>query len=987
MHSNPSLAPGSRVIIRDEEWLIRRVDPSTDGGWLLTCDGISDLVRSQQALFLTALEDKIEVLDPAATGLVPDTSPSYNAALLYLESQRRRTLANDDRIHLGHRGVMNLVPYQLDPALQALRQPRARILIADAVGLGKTLEAGVLATELIQRGRGKRILVVTQKAMLTQFQKEWWSRFSIPLVRLDSVGLARVRNRIPANHNPFNHFDRSIISIDTLKSNLEYRNYLENAWWDMIVIDECHNVAARAGESGVSRRARLARLLATRSDTLILLSATPHDGSARSFASLMSLLDPTAISDPDDYTPDDFKSKGLVVRRFKKDIRDQVSADFQERVTTCLRQNASAAEEAAYRALLAIAFTQGGQHRAGKQQELQRVGLQKALFSSPAAALESTTKRIDLLQGKPSPTADEAHEVQGLQELARALRVLTSDDSAALFSKYQRLLEHLHSAEFCWQKHDATDRLVIFSERIETLRWLHKHLGDDLKLKANQIDVLHGGMTDTEQQDMVERFGRQDDPLRVMLCSDVASEGLNLHYFCHRLVHFDLPWSLMVFQQRNGRVDRYGQKRQPHIVYLFTEAQTEKIRGDLRILQILEKKDEQANLNLGDPSAFLNVFDPDKEAEKVADFMASGQTPEQVETTLDATAASDEDNEADWMMKLFGAGATESADEARAAAGQADTGNSLTRITEPASLFEGDYHYAKTALKQINQPKMLCQWEPNDTEQIIALTAPPDLQDRLRQLPREAQAANDHYALCADPLRMAAAIETARQAKAEDATWPELHYLWPQHPVLEWLGDRVLTHFGRHRAPVLQVSKLRPGEQAFILMSLVPNRKGQPLLVEWQVACRTGTTRKFELEPFDAFIQRTGLKAGGQPNPGQTEAFEAATRTLQAALPDAVATMHAHMLRMQGEFAARSAQRLEGTLAELQRLQGRQIEQLTLRLEGQIETVRHSRFERRSQQIYRVFDDYRQWVNDTLTTEPQPWIQVLAALCNPAAGA
>lgn len=93
------------------------------------------------------------------------------------------------------------------------------------------------------------------------------------------------------------------------------------------------------------------------------------------------------------------------MRRFKKDIRDQVSADFQERVTTCLRQNASAAEEAAYRALLAIAFTQGGQHRAGKQQELQRVGLQKGLFSSPAAALESTTKRIDLLQGKPSPTA------------------------------------------------------------------------------------------------------------------------------------------------------------------------------------------------------------------------------------------------------------------------------------------------------------------------------------------------------------------------------------------------------------------------------------------------------------------------------------------------------------------------------------------------------------------------------------------------------
>ena len=162
---NSPLAPGMRVVIRDEEWLVRRVDPSADGGHLLSCDGISELVRGQEALFLTELEAKIEILDPAQTLLVPDTSDKYSAALLYLESQRRRSVANDDQIHLGHRGVMNLVPYQLDPALQALRQPRSRILIADAVGLGKTLEAGILSTELIQRGRGKRILVVTQKSM------------------------------------------------------------------------------------------------------------------------------------------------------------------------------------------------------------------------------------------------------------------------------------------------------------------------------------------------------------------------------------------------------------------------------------------------------------------------------------------------------------------------------------------------------------------------------------------------------------------------------------------------------------------------------------------------------------------------------------------------------------------------------------------------------------------------------------------------------
>ena len=974
------LAPGARAVIRDEEWLIRRVDPATDGGYLLTCDGISDLVRGQSALFLTSLEDTIEVLDPAETELVPDVSPTYNATVLYLESLRRRGVANDDKIHLGHRGVMNVVPYQLDPALQALKQPRSRILIADAVGLGKTLEAGILATELIQRGRGKRILVVTQKAMLTQFQKEWWSRFSIPLVRLDSVGLARVRNRIPANHNPFNYFDRSIISIDTLKNNLEYRNYLENAWWDIIVIDECHNVAARAGESGLSRRARLARLLSNRSDTLMLLSATPHDGSARSFASLMSLLDPTAISDPDHYTPEDFRSKGLVIRRFKKDIKDQVQSDFQERHTLCLRQAASAQEEAAYRALLEVPFTQGGQHKAGRQQELQRVGMQKALFSSPAAALESTLKRIKLLEGKPSPTPEESSEAQALQELATTLQPLVDDPAAKQFSKYQRLLEQLRSADFAWQVNDAGDRLVIFSERIETLRWLEKQLSQDLKLKPNQVAVLHGQMADTEQQELVDRFGRLEDPIRVLLCSDVASEGLNLHYFCHRLVHFDLPWSLMVFQQRNGRVDRYGQKHQPQIVYLFTESVTDKVKGDLRTLEVLQRKDDQAYLNLGDPSAFLNVFDPDKEADKVADFMASGLTPEQVEANMDQAAADDTDNDGDWLMELFGNGAASASAEQSAE----PQPSSLSQIEAPSSLFDSDYHYAKTALTQLNQGQTLCQWVPHDAEQIIAITAPRDLQERLKQLPREVQADNDHYSLCANPQRMMAAIETARQARAEEESWPQLHYLWPQHPIMDWIGDRVLTHFGRHKAPLLQSHKLAANEQAFIMMSLVPNRKGQPLLVEWQVACRTGNG-PFTLQPFEDFIQRAGIKAGGLPNRGATPELAQLQATMQQTLPQAVEAMREHMVQRQQAFSAQLSQRLEGTLAELQRLQGAQMQQLTLELDKQLEAVKRGRFEQRSQQINRVFDDYRQWVQDTLTTEPQPWIQVLAGVCHPQA--
>lgn len=969
-------APGARVVIRDEEWLVRRVDPSSDGGYLLSCDGVSELVRGRASQFLTVLEDEIVVLDPAVTELVADTSSHFNSTFLYLEAQLRRSTPNDDQIHLGHRGVMNLVPYQLDPALQALKQPRQRILIADAVGLGKTLEAGILATELIQRGRGQRILVITLKSMLTQFQKEFWSRFSIPLVRLDSVGLQRVRNSIPSNHNPFNFYDRTIISIDTLKTNLEYRNYLENAWWDIIIIDECHNVAARGNEDGMSRRARLARMLSGRSDTMMLLSATPHDGSARSFASLMSLLDPTAISDPDDYTPQDFRDKGLVVRRFKKDIRDQVSADFQERITEQLKQIASPEEEAAFRALLSIPFTQKGEHRAGKQQELQRVGMQKGMFSSPFAALDSTERRIAILNSKQNITQDEKGEVVALQEFADSLKEIDANS----FSKFQRLVKHLKSSEFGWQPTDSSDRLVIFSERIETLRWLQDALPKAMGLKTTQFEILHGGMTDTEQQSLVDRFGRKDDLMRVLLCSDVASEGLNLHYFCHRLVHFDLPWSLMVFQQRNGRVDRYGQTKQPRIVYLYTETSVERIKGDIRILEILQTKDEQANKNLGDPASFLHVFDPEKEAAKVADIMAAGTSPQQFEATIDAAQASSEKqsssegDDGDWLLKLF-------AQTSLAEEGQVVQKPSTDYIAEGLTLFgsyefSGDYAFAKTALQQLSIPTPIADFSPDDSSQTLTLTAPRDLQERLKvTLPIEVRDSDHRYSLCAQKDKITQAIELARQAKAEDESWPLLHYLWPQHPIMEWLSDRVLTAFGRHRAPVIQCPQLAEGEQAFMLMGLIPNRKGQPLLIQWQVAiCSNGI---WSLEDFPDFVQRTKLKANSLSN--RNQGIDASS--LQSNLPEAVAAMQRHMVKRQSSFAADMTSRLAGTLAELERLQTKQFEQLELRLSEnqQAEQFKRTKREQRTQHIRKVFDEYRLWVEDTMTTEPQPFIQVLAA--------
>ncbi|MGH6680474.1 MAG: hypothetical protein ACREDL_16440 [Bradyrhizobium sp.] len=215
-------APGLRVEIRDAEWVVKRTDLTSNGYYSLLVTGISELVRGKEARFLTEI-DQVKVLHPEETDLVPDTSPRFADARLYLESLLRQSPPTDENLWIGHRAAMDVLPYQLDPALQALQQIRHRILLADAVGLGKTIEVGILLAELIRRGKGKRILIVTTKSMMTQFQKELWSRFTIPLVRLDRAGIERIRHDVPADANPFHYYDKTIISIDTLKQERDFR--------------------------------------------------------------------------------------------------------------------------------------------------------------------------------------------------------------------------------------------------------------------------------------------------------------------------------------------------------------------------------------------------------------------------------------------------------------------------------------------------------------------------------------------------------------------------------------------------------------------------------------------------------------------------------------------------------------------------------------------------------------------------------------------
>ena len=954
-----TFAPGARVVVRDEEWMVRRTEKATPGGHAVHVVGTSELVRGKDAIFLTDL-DRITELAPEATALTTDDSSQYRRTRLYLEALLRRTPppAGDDRIYMGHKGALRNAPYQLHPTAKALRQPRPRLLIADGVGLGKTIEVGILLTELIERGRGGRILVVALKSILAQFQKELWARFTIPLVRLDSVGIQRVQSKIPTSMNPFHYFDRVIISIDTLKKDAKYRRYLEQCHWDAIVVDECQNVADKSGSQhgsrSTSQRAHLARLLAHTTDALILTSATPHDGKKESFASVIQLLEPTAIADRSDYTKADIAD--YYVRRFKKDIAHEVGDAFQERIPDPQHIEASAAENAVFACLQGLEFRTVAAQR-NSRGILFRTLLLKSFLSSPAALLSTIDERLATLTKAADADRLDPEAIAWDRNALRTLRTLADAVTPGAFGKYQHLLAHLRSLGVGTKK-NAT-RVVVFSERIDTLEFLRDHLTKDLGLRDDQRAMFTGQLDDQSQAAVVDAFGTEDSPLRLLLASDAAAEGLNLHWYCHRLVHFDLPWSLITLEQRNGRIDRYGQTHQPVLTYLLTHPADKALRGDLRILDLLIEKEQEAHKTLGDVAWLLKLHEADREEEHIARAIETGA---KAETVLQPAAAED-----DFLSILLGGEAGESAQTA----------------TDP-TLYPDDVSYCRDALDLLAASREL-HVEHHDHAQGFTLHPPADLAHRLAYLPPEllqqTQGTQPVLKLTADRSRVMTALEAARR---KQGAWPEWQLLWEQHPVCEWLDDTLVAAFDRHEAPVLQMQRgIGRDETVFLLQGQLTNERGQPLVVEWfGVSCQGDVPRS--IRPLRQLIADTGLDRP-QANPGRALATSARDH-LRAMLPAAIEHARRHMESVRQQRAADLSPRLRENLSRLGAWHKRRLEQIT---GERIEHERQGRTlpaptRRRLEQEERYANEIKKerdtWLNEGVKTNPTAYLRVAAVL-------
>ena len=938
-------APGMRAVIRDEEWLIKRIETNSLGHQVLQCVGITPLVRNRDTIFLTDLE-QIQIVDPASIQLIADSSPFFKRSLLYLESQWRQQLPTDRNLHIGHKAAMDPMPYQLDPTKLSLQRPRQRILIADTVGLGKTLEAGILMSELIARGKGKRILVVTVKSMMTQFQKEMWNRFTIPLVRLDSNRIQKIRASLPSNYNPFFYYDKTIVSIDTLKRDVEYRTHLEKAYWDIIVIDEAQNVAERGDHQ--AQRSRLAKLLANRSDTMIMLSATPHDGRAKSFASLMNMLDPTAIADPENYTPEDIK--GLCIRRFKNDVKDQVNGSFLERQVTLEHCHASAQEEHAFD-LLAEMQLEMDAGKAKNTGRLFKTNLEKSLFSSPAACCKSIEARLKKLYKK--YTVDDISDIRLLEELHTALGQVTPEN----FTRYQKLLELLRSDSYGWNPKDPGDRVVIFTERIETMNYLAEHLRTDLGLKSSAIQEISGGMSDAEQQRIVEDFSRTESPIRILVASDVASEGLNLHYLSHRLIHFDIPWSLMVFQQRNGRIDRYGQQKRPDIRYLLIESNNKQIKGDMRIIEILIQKEEQALKNIGDPALLLGKFNVEEEETVIAEAIESGSDADTFAQSLDADAQ--EFNPFEALM----AAASETEETAI---------EQLSETVSDETLFT-DKEYLEQAVQYLNQT------DSNPVQELqtvsgLDIRLTPEMERRLRALiPEEAMPQGETLRLSDDKAFCMEQMRTSMQKNMDEAAWPSSQYLWKLHPIFSWVNDKAGLLFKRAEAPVLGLpGVLYPGEALYIVSGSVPNLKSTPLIDEWfGLLYRDG--QFIQRLSMEEVVQKAGLRSARIPNTNciTNQSIVAASSLLH----DVVTQAKTYLTERYQQYQAEMNPKLDAEVDKLIELQEKHKEYYQTTL------FEHERqLQEQERRVDKLFDDFTNWVKETLTIQNNPYIRIVSVL-------
>lgn len=936
-----NITPGVRISLRGEDFLV--TDSRKN---IVDVEGISELVKGFKFTFDLDLEE-YDVIAPENTILIADTSPNYRQTKLFIETTLRNSSFFSDSIEIANKAAIRGANFQYEPTLKAMKLPKPRILIADGVGLGKTVEVGIFLAEMIRRGKGQRILVVTPKSILSQFQQEIWARFAIPLVRLDSEGIARIKSNIPVNKNPFDYYDKVIVSVDTLKNNAKFRHFLEKTHWDIIAIDECHTVA-----NASSQRGNLARFLSQRTEALVLTSATPHNGKKENFSNLMRLLDPTSIPFDGNFTHEDISP--IYVRRFKKDVEDEVGDAFRERRTMKISCKLNTEEEEVLSIL--HQFKKKAYEEAGgdlnQDYLLFSIGLYKAYLSSPTACLESIKTRL-------SKERDNEYISYILKELKQIIEKIIIQNKD---TRYNQLKQKLY--ELNWQGRKKDTRIIIFAERRDTLNKLEEDLKKDFSLSDDSVIQFNGSLSDIQQQDIIEDFSKEDSDIRLFLSSDAGSQGVNLHYNCSTMFNYDLPWSIITLDQRNGRIDRFGQKNTPMIYYLIAESKNSEVQGDLRILEKLKEKEEEVHKSLGDAGSVWKLFDASDEEKKVMKGFAKSDPSE-----LDVV----EKKETDWL-DLF---------ELSVAAEPKASYNRANIINGHSSFYRDDFNYYSTLVNEISsqEDQKSGRFMTDVSEKIIEVIRGKDLtaDGLLFDIPDEAfPDKNDTFKLTTNKDLVESAIENARKKKKE---WPKFQLLYDLHPIARWMQFKILAKVDKGKALVLRLRHSIPDQSAwFVFQGISSNGKGKPIMSKSFVVGRSFDGKSIgNLESFNEFVAEYKLSETLQAIEIPVKHIE----ILQKMMNDAVlAAKSLYKFKIQGDLQDETENKLETYQKKLNNWVQDSEKQLELHFGIEDKGIVFLHKERRKREIKYLQDEMNKFYEEYFQLENEPYLRLLAVFYN-----
>lgn len=681
--ANGDTAPeaGQLIRIRGQQWVVSQVKASHQpadelaaarlpGKTLVTLTSVSDDDLGDELTLVWEIEPDREVVPE--TQLPQVTANGFDAPQqlgAFLDAVRWGTVASADTntLQAPFRSGITIEEYQLEPVARALAMPRVNLLIGDDVGLGKTIEAGLVVQEMLLRHRARRVIVVCPASLTGKWQDEMQSKFGLGFQVLDTEQLRELRKSHGLQANPFAVYPRTIISLQWLRTPRVQRMLDEvltsrtrfPGFFDLLILDEAHHVAPAApqragGWPAESKQTQALRRIAEHSQHRLFLSATPHNGYPASWQALLEMLDPQRFckgQEPDRATLDQ-----VMVRRLKTEITNpDGTARFPGRRIRAIDVTYTADEREGYDLLQR--YTEARRATAGRAGDLVTLILKKRLFSSPAAfaltldshraSEENHNHSSERISAAPSSTADldwmdevlawesepaddepgsvDEGEVFGRVATLPGALVATSEEEAEYGrrlaewsrrhaepadSKARALVEELN--RICrpggdWSK---GERVIVFTEYKATQAWLSGIL-TARGLGGDRLGLLHGGMDERKREHLKAAFQADParDPIRILLATDAASEGIDLQKHCHRVIHYDIPFNPNRLEQRIGRVDRHGQDHEVevcHFVGAGWESEPEgSFAGDLEYLSRVARKVATEREDLGSVNPVL----------------------------------------------------------------------------------------------------------------------------------------------------------------------------------------------------------------------------------------------------------------------------------------------------------------------------------------------------------------------------------------------